>query len=548
MRTTILTLAIILLTCTYALGQKRKCPRNAPDSDNCNSFSTLAANGETKSPIEPRMRTDSRFVENSGNGLDTGCLFRPEGPLVITVPITRVVGETNANGNLLFHQDLVNNGIVSATVTFRMPAWDVDLAGAPGLPPEIDNVLLNGVSIGQLTGSNNTWKLNEFTVPVEHVRFAKKNGTGEPIPGNNVITIMIDQGSGQDINWCTEIDWVEVSFTAAYPVVLIHGNNRCPEFFSGDLFCDNNLLQTADQFFITPFTQHKMLVDTSIRLAPGRIQERAGDLETQIPNIASSYGVKHLHLVAHSSGGLYAREFATRLKTEGGSLGLLSLTTLSTPHLGSAGADYQMDAAGGGKFVAVFSDDPTLTELVRVFLAPNPTTEDLRVSAVTQFNDLNLPKLKDYFIVDGELNVFHRWTVAADANINESIIQERLPEFVPTIQQNETVGISPKFNIPGRLSMLEKVYRTLGVVHYTTLEPRTVGGITGMGVIEHRSGPLQPFELNDFAVTIHSANFMPNITRPASFITYEPANHATISNSTIGTKIRDAVKPIQPRR
>lgn len=548
MRNTFLTLAILLLTTTHALAQKHQvCHNDGPERGNCGqTFSALSSVGPTTSPIDPRQDTDSRFIENGGDGLDTGCTFRPDGPLVITLQVTRVVGETNGDGTLKFPQQLVSNGLIAPTVTLRMPAFDVDLAGAPGVPPELDNVLFNGQSLGQLTGSNNTWKLNEFTIPVEFVRFAQKNGSGAPTPGNNTITILIDQGSGEDINWCTAIDWVELSITASYPVVLVHGNGSCPNFFSGDFLCRNDTSeQTPAEYFITPFLQQGVLVDTSIQMPAALIEANANILAEKIPLVASSFGVKHLHVITHSKGGLHMRAFVTGLPSEGGSLGILSLTTLSTPHLGSAGADYQLDAQNAS---AIFSDQPTLTLLTQKFVKPNPGTADLRVSEVRKFNAWNLPALKDYFIVDGELNIFHRWTMAADGNLDGSTDQSKLPNYVPTIQQNETIGLPPKLPSlagPIRVKLLETVYRTLGVVVETTVEPKTIAGITKMGVKEHRR---TQFELNDFAVTVESANFMPNVLRPGSFPIFTPANHATISNSNVGSMILEAIKPLQPRR
>jgi pimeloyl-ACP methyl ester carboxylesterase len=460
------------------------------------------------------------------------------------------VGETNSDGTLRFRQDLVNNGLISTKVTLRMPAFDVDLAGAPGLPPEIDNILFNGVSIGQLSGSNNIWKLNEFTVPLELVRFAQKNSSGAPTPGNNVITIEIDQASGSDVNWCTAIDWVELTITAMYPVVFVHGNGMCPEFYSGDLRCNGNNEFTLDQSFINPFLQQKVLVDDSIHMPPALIDTNATVLEGAIPAIANKFGVKHLHVIAHSKGGLHMREFATRIPTEGGNLGLLSLITLGTPHLGSSGADYQMDAAGGGKYVAVFSTNPALVQLVRTFLPPNPGTPDLRVSEVRAFNDRNLPRLKDYYIVDGELNVFNRWTIAGEGNLDDSVDLSKAPRWVPTLTENEMVGLPPPNLLgPVRVKLLQTIYRTIGTVQYTTLEPHLVALGTVYGVREHRVPPLK-FLRNDFVVTTESANFMPNTApRPASFpVEFERANHSTLANSNLGLRILEAIKPLQPRR
>jgi hypothetical protein len=79
----------------------------------------------------------------------------------------------------------------------------------------------------------------------------------------------------------------------------------------------------------------------------------------------------------------------------------------------------------------------------------------------------------------------------------------------------------------------------------TSLETRTVLGVSGRGVVEHR---LVDFLRNDFAVTANSANGMPNLLRPPSFPLFDRANHATVSNSTIGARVLAAIKPLQPRR
>jgi hypothetical protein len=449
-----------------------------------------------------------------------------------------VVGATDGNGTLLHAQQLIDNGLIVPNAILRMPAYDVDQAGAPGLPPEVDDVYFNGVKIGSLSGANNIWKFNEFSVPINIIRFAQKNSSGAPTPGINTITIAIDTLSPPDVNWCTAIDWVELAFTATYPVVLIHGNNSCSGFFSGELRCDGVKVQTQDQYFITPFLNQGALVDTSIDYDPDKIDVNGKLFLQLIPPIAASFGVKHLNVIAHSKGGLHMRDFVTRIPIEGGQLGILSLTTLSTPHLGSAGADYQIDSQ---KASILFSDQQLLTGLTKIFGKPNNGTWDLRVSEVKKFNEENLPRLPNYFIVDQELNPFYRWTVAADGNLNESVDQHN----VPTIQQNETIGLPPKLNFPGRVKMLEKVYRTLGDVAETSLEPRTFAGVTRMAVKEHRR---THFELNDFAVTVESAHSMPNLFRPLSFPPYDLANHATISNSIIGARVLDAIKNLQPLR
>lgn len=64
----------------------------------------------------------------------------------------------------------------------------------------------------------------------------------------------------------------------------------------------------------------------------GSIKRRAASLARQLAGEAGP-----LHLIAHSMGGLDARYYITRL---GGGGKVATLTTLATPHRGSAAADY----------------------------------------------------------------------------------------------------------------------------------------------------------------------------------------------------------------
>ena len=115
MRNTILTLAIFLLTTTQVLAQKQQtCHNDGPQAGNCGQpFAPLSESGPTTSPIHPRKSNDTRFIENSGSGLDTGCTFRPDGPLVISLPVTRVVGKTNSDGTLQSPFQMIASGVIS---------------------------------------------------------------------------------------------------------------------------------------------------------------------------------------------------------------------------------------------------------------------------------------------------------------------------------------------------------------------------------------------------------------------------------------------------
>ncbi len=204
-----------------------------------------------------------------------------------------------------------------------------------------------------------------------------------------------------------------------------------------------------------------------------------------------------------------------------------------------------MDAAGGGWDVGLFSDNKTRTEITRKLVPPNPGTFDLRVAAVTAFNQKNLPKLPSQFTVDDETKPIRYVTIAADANLDDSVDPNAPPNYyTPTITANELVGLPPPTYVPGRVTLLQMVYRLLGEVRYTTLEPRTIAGITRLGVREHR---YNAFQLNDIAVNLDSALGLPNTFQPQSFGggVFERANHATLSGALTGLRVVEAIKEIE---
>ncbi len=165
----------------------------------------FAAAGSRTSPFAPP--TQDVFVTDSGPGLDTGCTFNddPGHPLIIEIPIDRYVGEVDANGFLVNPAPLIAKGIIPATIEVSMPAYDVDVNGST--PPEHDEALFNGESLGLLTGDNNIWKLNAFQVDIEKVKFpAKPLPDSTPTPVVNTVQINIDLLSTG--RWCTAIDWV----------------------------------------------------------------------------------------------------------------------------------------------------------------------------------------------------------------------------------------------------------------------------------------------------------------------------------------------------
>lgn len=75
--------------------------------------------------------------------------------------------------------------------TLVMNVYDIDS------PDEVDNVYINDVKVGTLTGSTNVWGMNRFTIPV-----------GILTQGDNLVRIDVDVN---DEGWATTIDYAYIS-------------------------------------------------------------------------------------------------------------------------------------------------------------------------------------------------------------------------------------------------------------------------------------------------------------------------------------------------
>lgn len=102
------------------------------------------------------------------------------------------IGNANALHPIEFNINVVNPPTTSAIITIR--ALDVDEEQG-----EQDDVYLNGVFLGSLSGANNVWNATAFTIDLgAH--------PGLIVAGNNRVTIQVDT-SGDPTNWVTTVDW-----------------------------------------------------------------------------------------------------------------------------------------------------------------------------------------------------------------------------------------------------------------------------------------------------------------------------------------------------
>lgn len=202
---TLIKVNLLLLCCLVLQSSAFAAQQDGDERSQSQTVMAAAATGPRSSPFDP-PKIDS-FVTDSSPGLDTGCTFNndPEHPLTIDVMIDRSVGPVDADGYLVDPAPLVAKGIIPSAVDILMPAYDIDVNGDP--PPEQDAVAFNGENIGLLTGDNNIWKLNVFSVPINKVKFPAPPAPGmDPVPQANRIVITVDTlSSGR---WCAAIDWV----------------------------------------------------------------------------------------------------------------------------------------------------------------------------------------------------------------------------------------------------------------------------------------------------------------------------------------------------
>lgn len=519
-------------------------------------------------PYPSPVPTDSSFYGTAPDDAFAHTVPRSGGPIVRNVDITRAVGEIKPeDGTLKYAAELVNNGVVSRYATLKIPVYDVDSNSG-----ELDHVLFNGVEIGPdgskayLNGKDKAWFISEFQVPIELVRFGNRNPGHPPDPGHNEIKILVDESTSTRERWRVSVGAPKIEFEAMYPVVMVHGNGSCGGFYAGDWLCKGTPV-APDRWFTRPFIDQKIPFDNSIALPAAPIQDNAAELlagQRSILNIAEEWGARHVHIVAHSKGGLDVRGFLTGLPSgdDPAALGVLSLTTLATPHLGSAGADYQdtvsrLNKSGQLNGNTIASSDNPFRVGMSAALGTDPGKPDLRVDKMRQFNEWNIPALPRTFKVDGQTNTIQYFAIAPDANLDNSEASGSVNElghpekFLPTITDGalnlsewETEGV-PHIPIPGAEGWLyTNVYRMLGTVK----EVKIGRGLT-QGTLFPRPLPvvkeiLEPcwFMYNDFAVTRASAVSeddpcqVQTLPSPSPLVPFADqaqikANHATIASS-----------------
>lgn len=498
---TVTVLTLLTVSMAHASDRGQRSPMRVSTNTHTHSGS---------SPFSPPDADDTLFIVDSGSGLDTGCTFRSGGPLQIKIPIKRAVGALDGFGNLLDPVGFKLRGLISPTAKLIVPAFDIDVAGAPGVPPEVDRVEFNGHNLGALTGGNGIWKLNEFSIPIEWIRFpqpamggpAQDEPTGaEPVPVDNTVTIHIDQASGTAQNWCMAVDWAHLEFKAIAPIFLVHGIAAQSE--------------TWDTSFKTYFDSTGLPYSNKINLiANGSSAQNAPLLGARLATLTKAFGAKKFHIVAHSKGGLDTRLYTNGPLYNPSVAKLLSVSTLSTPHHGSVAADIIHAARTTNDPDSTDPDIERLIDYETTFPPKEPGLLNLKTDSAAIFNAAQ-PLRTDI--------QWWGWGANADANGNGTI-------DVPS----ETDGMIPGW-IPDSIvsKVTNSTYRVLASVEKIKITTVTdTWGLNEYTAIE--KGQTYGFQVgNDLAVTTLSAFPPPG----GSFLGAFQANHTTIRGSQAAQSI-----------
>lgn len=460
---------------------------------------------QTTSPFEPPEEKLGVYVVNSGAGLDTGCTYRSEGPLRIRIPLPKVVNDAqlNGDGTLKDPGKLVSNGVLSAQATIRFPVYDIDDKNtSSGGAPEIDRVSFNGKFKKTLEGFDGTWTDDSIIVPIEELKFGQ----------DNELLIEIDTANTEEY-WCMAVDWVSVEFEATPPYVLQHGISANQSTW--DEGSAAGVLRALEERGVL-FTRFSLGQGAG---GNGAVATNAQELNTLIRDYLKPLKADKVHIIAHSKGGLDTQG----LQALAPEFEIVSLSTLSTPHLGSVAADMSIIAKTEADEKIANGQDPNgfASAYIGTWTfgqGPQlPGLRDLTTYAATAALSTGLRN-----------NIAGTYTFGANADLN-------LDNDLTT---NESAPLFPAVAHYGA----ERAWRVLrdfrsAPMTLTTVPGRFWGTRTVLTYTLNLAPAPQP---NDIVVTESSAN--PGYGTPLG---NSPANHSTVKNGNNVNTILDTTIPLK---
>jgi hypothetical protein len=470
------------------------------------------------------------FVANTPK---TGCLFGKDGPVVIKIPITRYVGETTPSGSLTQPALLKANHVLSGFARLTLPVWDVDPPNQNG-PSEVDVLTVNGNRIdpvSTLSGADGAWRLDEFMVPIEYLRFPSLSPQLGSPPDTSVavnnIQIDIDTASPNHDLWCAGFDWAQLSFSAMAPVILVHGTNADHTSWDETPDFKNHLGSLGIPYYYQTVDIGKnSSADTN-----------ANNLCTQLNQLAVWFGTNYFNLITHSKGATDSRRFFNQnYRNPGCAVGtgdapvpfrIQTMTSLDTPSQGTMLSDVSVATANTS--FGTHSNDPNVDSLLSsswlasYFGAPQPPALNLQtIAGMAAFNEANTvkPPGVSYFSVAADADANH------DGHVN-------CAEAKPLLGIECAIAADTMYQVLGNITSVTIVKKTV------VLQSEGLPYEQTYDFVQATHGPFMP---NDLTSTVDSTHY----TRDFTPILTTTANHSSVKNAATAQVVVDKIQEAFP--
>jgi pimeloyl-ACP methyl ester carboxylesterase len=236
-------------------------------------------------------------------------LGREDSPITFTIEVSAAMADGLGDLDELGYPD-EGNPLRQLVASLSVRAYDVDF------PSEQDEVLVNGYRLPgnrTLLGSDQKWSTTSLRVPMQFLRFPQ---AGQQVI-SNLIEIDVDQ---RDEGWNVEIDYADLRLDLPTydPVVIAHG-------IGGGQYLEE-LRRTLD----TPGSPFQGAVSRPSLTAHGSVADNAALLLEAIRTSLEDRNACQVDIVAHSMGGLAARQVAEQVP------GLIDqVIMVGTPHSGT---------------------------------------------------------------------------------------------------------------------------------------------------------------------------------------------------------------------
>lgn len=353
----------------------------------------LMATSESFKPPEP---SDVCFVATSGGDLGKEVWgkyssYSPNGSISIPLPIKRYFGEK---------EKLIKSKALPETVTLTMVVWDVDDKSSYA-PAEYDEIFVNGrppKDKKTLYGVNNGLHMNTFTIDINDIKLPTKAGA----TAENIIRIDVATKGG---DWVTRIDWVALEIPAAPPVLLAHGIRSDKDTLDE--------IQDEIEDLGLPVRTFSFSSNGNDGISAG-----ANQMVHEIADMREKLNVDTINIVAHSMGGLKAREYVERYgnprthKTD-----VKKVLQIATPNAGSPLADTALMIRG------VARESSFLQMILRQFASSSDRAllnngralDELSTSYMNEYNENHpLKSGVDFGIVAGNVTSFGKLDFASE--------------------------------------------------------------------------------------------------------------------------------------